>query len=127
MALSGYGKFQQEYEEAGEREFAALSKLPVPELLDRVRAGKFKDQFPLWRVIAAKATLVQAGWALFGVLESDADYLNRYHCAAALIQLGGKPLAGFTPVGLSGGKAHGTAENLAKVREVLEAAIGTAT
>ena len=63
-------------EEESDREFKAFSAMTPPALLDRVRAGQFKKQFAIWRTLAAKASLPQAGWALFDVLNSDADYLN---------------------------------------------------
>jgi len=125
MARSSYEEFQQQYEDDAGREFAALSALPVAKLLDRVRAGKFGDFYhQLWPAIASKATLAEAGWVLFDVLESKADYLHRYHCAAALIKLAGTPLAAMTPVMLSVEKAPTTKENLETVRNVLTQLIG---
>jgi hypothetical protein len=41
----------------------------------------------------------QAGWILMDVLESNVDYLIRYHCAEALIRL--MPLSDVEPVQLS--------------------------
>ncbi|CAN5537111.1 hypothetical protein BH10PLA1_BH10PLA1_20780 [soil metagenome] len=127
MALSGYGKFQQEYEEHASRELAALVAKPTAELLDVVRAGKFGDSYQLWYAIAEKATLQQAGWVLFDVLKSKADYLHRYHCAAALIKIAGKPLAAMTAVGLSAEKAQPVAQNWVTVENFLVATIGTRT
>ncbi len=124
MPPSGYQKFQEEYEAESDRAFAALSAVPIQTLLDRVREADFGKSYSLWHVIGAKATLPQAGWILFDVLNSPADYLNRYHCAAALIKISGPLLAEFTPVTLTVEKLHPMRENLAKVQAKLLATIG---
>lgn len=110
------------WEEHADAERQSQDRRPVSSLLEAVRQRKFGDYYTLWYAIAAKATLVEAGWTLFAVLESpDIDYLHRYHCAAALLQLIGD--LRFEQVELSAARFP-LAENLAEVRRVLEARIG---
>jgi len=124
MTPNGYEEFQREYEAESDREYKRLAAKPVAKLLEQVRSAKFTDNYQLWHVIGDKASLQLAGWILFDVLSSTADYLNRYHCAAALIKLGGAPLAAYTPVMLSAEKAQPVKQNLAAVEGVLRAMIG---
>jgi hypothetical protein len=109
------------WDEHADAERQAQDPLPVGKLLEAVRRRKFGDYYTLWYAIAAKATLVEAGWILLDVLESDIDYLHRYHCAAALLQLIGD--LKFEPVELSA-THFPLAGNLAQVRRVLEVRLG---
>jgi len=119
MPPSGLEEFHEQYEDAADAERRALSALSVQALLDRARNGRFGEYYQLWPVIAEKATLPQAGPVLLTVLESDAPYLTRYHCAAALLKLAGEPLAAFTPVSLSSGGPQAIRANLDKIAAFL--------
>ena len=109
------------WDEHADAERQSQDRRPVSKLLEAVRRCKFGDYYTLWLAIAAKATLAEAGWTLLAVLESDVDYLHRYHCAAALLQLIGD--LKFEPVELSAARFP-LAENLAQVRRVLETRLG---
>ena len=119
MPPSSYEEFQERYEADGDAERRAYSAMPLASLLERVRGRVYGANYQLWPAIASKATLDEAGWVLFDVLTSDADYLVRYHCADALIKIAGRKLRGMTAVMLSGGKGHGTPQHLETVRAML--------
>jgi len=57
-------------------------------------------------------------------LNSETDYLARYHCASALIAIAGSALAGLAPVMLSGGNALHAPDNLDRMRDILEGMVG---
>lgn len=98
-----------------------MEALPVEQLLDRIRKGLFGQYYNIWRAVGRRSTLEDAGWVLFEVLESDVDYLYRYHCAAALLKLLGD--VALAPVDLSGN--HSAVEgNISSVRSILEGRIG---
>jgi hypothetical protein len=124
MPPSGNEEFHERYEADGDAELRAYSAMPLASLLDRVRNRDFGSNYQLWPAIAAKAKLDEAGWVLFDVLRSDAEYLVRYHCANALIEIAGRELRGLTAVMLSGGKGHGTPQHLERVRAMLLETIG---
>jgi len=69
------------------------------ELLAEVSEGRFGNYYVIWYVIASKSTVDEAGWILFRTLAGNPDYLCRYHCAAALLQLMGESI--LKPVDLS--------------------------
>jgi hypothetical protein len=119
MSPSGLEEFHEHYEDAADVEHRTLSALAVNALLDCARNGRFGEYHQLWPVIAEKATLPQAGPVLLTVLESDAPYLSRYHCAAALLKLAGESLAAFTPVSLSSGGPQSIRANLDKITTLL--------
>ncbi len=124
MPATSYEQFQQLFEEAASREYETLSAMPLESLLERVGKQTFGEYYQLWPAIASKATLAEAGWPLFEVLNSKADYLVRYHCGDALIKIAGSLLAGWEPVMLSGEQVHPVSQNLAKVARIIEAAVG---
>jgi hypothetical protein len=124
MPPSGYEEFQNQYENESDREFESLSKLPVHALLDRVRASQFGGQHQIWRAIRDKASLEESAGTLLAVLESNAEYLSRYHCADALLKIAGKPLKGWEAVHLSGGPGWKSAENVKTIRAWIEATLG---
>lgn len=75
------------WEQHAAAERAAYDQRPIGDLLQAARSGQVGSYHTLWDAIAARATLEQAGWTLLDVLASRADYLDRYHCAAALLKL----------------------------------------
>jgi hypothetical protein len=113
--------WRDEWERQADLEMVEVDRIPVEGLIDQVRAGKYGNYYCVWRSIAARATLAQAGWILFDILARDVDYLYRYHCASALLQL--LKNSSFGPVQLSS-PAHNSAENLKVVRSLLEDTIG---
>jgi hypothetical protein len=82
--------WQDRWEEAADAELKRMETRTMTELLADIGVGRFGSYFVIWYVIASRSTLVEAGWTLFRTLASDADYLHRYHCAAALLQLMGE-------------------------------------
>lgn len=79
--------WQESWEKAADDERAQYNARPVSDLIAHIQKGWFGNYYSIWHSIAQRATLEQAGWSLFDVLRSNADYLNRYHCAAALLRL----------------------------------------
>lgn len=82
-----YEEFDASFGGKAEAESRDLASLPVSILLLRVEAGDLGTHYQIWPAIARRATLEQAGGILYRFVRSDADYLNRYHCAEALLTL----------------------------------------
>jgi hypothetical protein len=114
------GDWRETWEQHAEQERGALAEAPVSELLARIRAGQFGGYYSIWYALADRAQLNEVGWVLFSVLESEAAYLDRYHCAAALLRLLGEKR--LQAVDLSA--EWGRAKNLRPVEKVLEQRIG---
>jgi hypothetical protein len=81
------GQWKEEYEAAGDAEFAKFSALSVGELRRRVERREFGQQYSFWTAIAAKRDVAAFGWLLFDFINSSEDYLQRYHAARALLAL----------------------------------------
>ena len=113
--------WRDDWERAAEKERAHYDRLPLGVLVDNVRRGRFGDYYTVWYSIAGRSTLREAGSVLFAVLVSDAPYLVRYHCAAALLAL--LKTSDFEPVELSALR-YPLRTNLTLVRERIEAQIG---
>lgn len=91
--------WQDRWEEAADDERKRMEARTAAELLADVDEGRFGNYYVIWYVIASKSTVDEAGWTLFRTLVGNADYLSRYHCAAALLKLMGE--ATLKPVDLS--------------------------
>lgn len=114
--------WKQAYEAAADAEAARYERLSVAELLREIRRGRTGDYGkPIWDAVARKGTAAEVGWALYDVLGSERPYLERYHCAAALLQV--LHCSEFEPVALS---AHWPTlpGNLARLAELVEQAAG---
>jgi hypothetical protein len=94
-----FSNWQEAWEHHARAELDDLRARPAAALLDMVRAGRFGGYYVLWDAIAERASLVEAAAPLLAVLESEADYLDRYHCAAALLRLMGS--SAWEPVQLT--------------------------
>jgi len=116
----GEGDWRETWEQHADQERGVLGETPVSELVERVRAGQFGGYYRIWYVLAERAKLGEVGWVLFSVLESQADYLDRYHCAAALLSLLGEKR--LQAVDLSA--EWGRAKNLPTVEQMLRQRIG---
>lgn len=114
------GDWRETWEQHADQERGALAEASVSELLARIRAGQFGGYYRIWYALADRAQLNEVGWVLFSVLESEAAYLDRYHCAAALLRLLGEKR--LQAVDLSA--EWGRAKNLRPVEKVLEQRIG---
>ncbi|MBK8035653.1 MAG: hypothetical protein IPK22_00740 [Verrucomicrobiaceae bacterium] len=108
-----YDEFQQRYEDEAGKDRNRYDAFPVSELLSEVRAGRLGERYQIWYSIGARASLAEAGSVMLDVLESDFDYLNRYHCAAALIAIAKLDPKTYEP-------AHFSANNVRPLRERLE-------
>ncbi len=79
--------WKDKWDEYSKLEREEMNSIPPERLLDDVRQGRYGNYYNIWYVIAERSSLEEAGWMLFQVLKKDIDYLYRYHCAAALIEL----------------------------------------
>ena len=82
-----YAEFQERFEREAEAEYERYLALPANALVEAVRSGQFGAYYSLWRAVAARASVAEAGWALYDVIAGDAPYLVRYHAADALLSL----------------------------------------
>ena len=106
--MSSYAQFQERWEREAGAEYDRYMARPAGSLLADVIAGRYGKYYQLWRAVAAKATLAEAAWPLFAVLRSGAPYLDRYHCADALLSLLGTPA--YDPVRFTGGRPDQAAQ-----------------
>ncbi len=114
-----YAEFQEHFEKAAGEEKARYDAVPVSILLAEIRARRFGEYYQIWHSVAERATAAEAANDLLHVLESDADYLNRYHCASALISVAGLGAAGWTAEKLSVAARFPIHQNLREIRELL--------
>lgn len=120
-----YADFQADWEQAAHAEYDLYLALPSAGLIGQARDRRYGECYQLWRAIAAKATLTEAGWVLLDVVRRDSEeYLVRYHAAAALLALLGTSI--FEPVDLSADRPQRVA-NLDRVEEMLRERIGPCT
>jgi hypothetical protein len=82
-----YAEFQADWEQAARAEYESYLRLPTATLLAEVRARRYGEYYQLWRAIAARATLADAGHVLLSVVRGENPYLVRYHAAGALLLL----------------------------------------
>jgi hypothetical protein len=116
--------FQERWEAGAKAELARYSALPAPELLTRGESRQLGDYYMIWPALAERATLHEAGWILFRVLQSDLDYFNRYHCATALLSLVGIDDPSEWAAHYSAHEVHDVARNLDRLRELITERIG---
>jgi hypothetical protein len=81
--------WRERYEIEAASELAEYEQKSLDVLFNQIRSRQYGRYFSLWRAIASRAQLEQAGWLLFEVLQTESDYLQRYHCAGALLSLMG--------------------------------------
>jgi hypothetical protein len=111
--------WKNEWEAAAQKEREYFNQLAVTDLLEMLRRRQFGEYYSIWYSIAARSTLKEAAWALLEVLERRSiDYLYRYHCASALIQL--MDTNRWQPTDISADEHEGFAERLREFkREVM--------
>jgi hypothetical protein len=113
--------WREQWEDAAGAELEELRALPLDELQHRIAKRRLGSYYMIWDAIAAKRDLAAVGWQLFDFLGSSADYLNRYHCARALLAL--LDCRDFDPADLSA-EQRNPRQNLAAVQTLLESAVG---
>jgi len=116
-----YAQFQEHWEQEADKERERYDARPVSELLADIRAGKYGNYYQIWPSLGTRAKLAEAGSLLFSILESPADYLIRYHCAAALISIAGVYADGYRPEQLSAHKTQRVTEHLEALRKKVQA------
>jgi hypothetical protein len=115
-----HADYQKYFEQQAEAEKASFARLPVEDLLTDIRAHRFYQCHQIWYSLAERATPAQANSLLLSCLESDLEYLHRYHCAAALIAI--NHLEGWEPHQLSAEKTQPVKANLQRIRSELNEA-----
>ncbi len=119
-----YADFQKHWEAGARAELESYTAMPVAELLTRIEEGRLGHYYMIWPALADRATLHEAGWILFRLLESDLDYFNRYHCAAALLRLAGIEDESEEPAHYSAHEVHDVDRNLRRLRNRIAERIG---
>ena len=114
-----YAEYQEEFEQAANDEKQRYDNLPVSTLLSDIRARRFGQYYQIWHSIAERATAGEAAHDLLRVLASNTDYLNRYHCASALISVAGLYADGWRPERLSAEAKYPVRENVKIVHDLL--------
>ena len=110
-----------QYEDAADAEYARYLRMPISSLVAEITAGRTGEYHTIWRAVAEGGTAPEVGWKLYDVLTSDRPYLERYHCAGALLRVIG--CTEFEPVALSA-KWPTLPQNLARLRDLVEQAAG---
>lgn len=79
--------WRSQYEDAATAEQGRLSRATDAELLELIRRRKLGGYFAVWHILGERSPTPRTCWALYDVLLSDMEYLDRYHCATALLKL----------------------------------------
>jgi hypothetical protein len=109
--------WREEWESHADAEAERYDATSVSGLVDEISRGRFGEYHTIWYSLARRAAPAEAAKVLLGVLESDRPYLDRYHCATALLQILG--CSEFRPEALSADRFP-LAQNLARVRSLVE-------
>lgn len=110
-----------DYEDAADREAARYSRLPLGDLLLEIQAGRTGEYHTIWGVAATRGTAMQVAWPLYDVLLSDRPYLDRYHCAAALLHV--LACTEFEAVALSANWPT-RAQDLSRLHDIIARSVG---
>ena len=81
------GSWRDQWEDGATAELEHFRAMSLDDLLARVRRGRFGEYHVIWDAIAEKRDVRRAGWVLYDVVKSSADYLHRYHAARGLLAL----------------------------------------
>lgn len=119
-----YAEFQERWEKESRKERARYDSVPFATLIEDIRARRFGDYYQIWYSLSARAKLQDIGWLLFDILQSNEDYLIRYHCASALISIAGLYSEGFRPEKLSAIAKYPVDRYLEEVRKILLRTLG---
>lgn len=113
--------WRSQWEDASSKESQRWQRASDAELIAAVRQRATGEYYALWRELGKRTATVELCWVLFDVLESDREYLDRYHCADALIAL--LRITDLEAVALSAGWPEVPA-NLQRVRGMIESTFG---
>ncbi len=113
--------WREQYGEDAERDAKRFARFSDRELMAAIRHRKTGDYYVIWYEVAKRKATAEWCWLLYEVLLSDRPYLDRYHCAAALLAL--LPCKEFEEVELSA-EWPVVRENLAKLRTIVESKFG---
>lgn len=78
--------WKADYEDAADREAAHYLRMSAHDLLLEIQAGRTGEYHTIWRAVTSRGTASQVAWPLYDVLRSERPYLDRYHCAVALLR-----------------------------------------
>ena len=112
-----YAEFQEHFAEQAEAEVRRYALMSVAEIITEIQEGRLGECYQIWHVLGERAAPQEANELLLAFLSSPAEYLHRYHCAAALIQI--NKLTDWKPEQLSADQTHTVARNLEEVRRQL--------
>lgn len=113
--------WRQQYEDAAEKEGKRFARCSDRELLDVIRRRATGDYYVIWYELAKRTPSAEICWLLYEVLLSDRPYLDKYHCASALLAL--LRCTEFEEVELSADWPV-VPGNLARLRTIVEAQFG---
>jgi len=86
--------WRERYEYEAQRQAEAYADLDERRLIERIDKDLVDPYFAIWRAIGRKGTVEESALALWRYLQrspGEAYMLNRYHCAAALFTILGRP------------------------------------
>lgn len=115
------GDWREQYETSADAELSHYEKASDSELLQLIQGGRTGEYYTIWRVIGSRPASPALCWTLYDILLSDRPYLDRYHCANALLQI--LPCTEFEAVQLSAAWPV-LQENLARLQAVIERTVG---
>ncbi len=113
--------WRKQYEDAAEEQAKRFRRRSTEDLLKAIRQRKTGDYYVIWYELAKREPTAEVCWLLYEVLRSDRPYLDRYHCAAALLALLG--CQEFEEVELSADWPV-VDGNLTRLRAIVEAKVG---
>lgn len=113
--------WRQQYEDDAEKQAKRFARFSDRELMDAIRRRATGDYYVVWYEFAKRPPTAEMCWLLYGILCSDRPYLDRYHCAAALLTL--LRCSAFEEVELSADWPV-VPDNLAKLRVLVESKYG---
>lgn len=113
--------WRKQYEDAAEADAKRLASATDRQLLAAIRRRTTGDYYVIWYEVAKRPPTAETCWLLYEVLLSDRPYLDRYHCAAALLAL--LDCKKFEAVELSADWPV-VPDNLAKLRGIVESEFG---
>lgn len=82
--------WRDRYAYEARREGEAMARLTEQEIVGRIQRDDLGRYFQIWRVIGRKGTVKNAAMVLWEFLQrspGEANMHQRYHCAAALLQI----------------------------------------